>query len=234
MPQNHTQPARYEEPWKERFDDLVVERLGPGMTVLDVGGGRHPALPVELRPDRVTYIGLDPDVRELAAAPEGSYDLVFAHTAESLIPELEGTVDLAISWQVFEHLHSLEAALDNIYRYLRPGGSLVSMFSGRWSAFAVVNRMIPQRIGFPIVDRVAKRTARGKPIFPAHYDRCSASALRQLTANWSHVDILPLFRGAAYFSFARPVLQAYLRYENAISQRQYSDLATHYLLAANR
>lgn len=180
------------------------------------------------------YLGLDPSASELRSAPAGSYDHLLAHAAETFIPELEGVVDLAISWQVFEHLHSVELTLDNIHRYLRPGGSLISLFSGRWSAFAVLNRLLPERLGFPIVDRVTRRNARDRPIFPAYYDSCSASAIRRLTFNWSNVDILPLFRGAAYFSFARPLLKAYLRYENAIAERPCSDLATHYLLAADR
>jgi len=36
----------------------------------------------------------------------------------------------------------LDQAFANLYDYLKPGGSLVSLFSGRWSVFGVVNQVL--------------------------------------------------------------------------------------------
>ncbi len=229
-----SQPARYREPWKEPFDCAVQARLRPGITVLDIGSGRQPSLSRSLLPRDATYVGLDPSSHELASAPAGSYDREVVAPAEAFVSDLSNQVDLVVSWQVFEHFRSMETAIGNIYRYLRPGGSLVSLFSGRWSVFGVLNRLLPARVGFPIIDRVAQRTARGKPIFPAYYDACYASALRKLTSNWTAVEITPLYRGGSYFAFAKPAVRAYLFYENVIERRQWADAATHYLLVATR
>jgi 2-polyprenyl-6-hydroxyphenyl methylase/3-demethylubiquinone-9 3-methyltransferase len=226
-------PARYDEPWTAPFRTEIERRLVPGATILDIGGGRHPAIAAQERPDGTTYIGLDPDPHELDAAPPGSYDRKIVGGAEQLVPDLIGTVDLVVSWQVFEHVRSLEAVLVNCREYLAPTGAVVSLFSGRWAAFAVVNRMLPNRWGFPIVDRLARRSARGKPIFPAYYDSCSDRAIRRLTARWSSVDLTPFYRGAVYFSFARSALRMYLVYEDAAHRKQSRQLATHYLLVAN-
>jgi 2-polyprenyl-6-hydroxyphenyl methylase/3-demethylubiquinone-9 3-methyltransferase len=226
-------PLRYEQPWLQPFQRNVEIRLAPMMTVLDIGGGRHPAVASDRRPPRVTYIGLDPDAQELGAAAPGSYDDLIVARAEERIPELADAVDLIVSWQVFEHVRSLEAVLCNSRDYLKPGGALVSFFSGRWSVFAMVNRVLPHFLGAPIVDRIASRSARNKPVFPAFYDCCSASAIRRLTADWSTVELVPFYRGAVYFAFARPIQRAYVAYENFVRRAGWLDTATHYLLIAN-
>lgn len=228
------EPARYRTPWKAPFDDAIDIRLQAGMTILDVGSGRRPTLPRERLPHDSTYVGLDPDLGELTSAPAGAYDRVIAASAEEFVPELEATVDLAVSWQVFEHVRSLENTFENIYRYLKPGGTLISMFSGRWSAFAVINRVLPMQLAAPLVDRVMHRTAQNKPVFPAYYDSCSASALTDLTRRWSAVELEPLFRAGNYFKFSRPVLRGYMVYENAAHRRGWADAATHYLIVATR
>jgi hypothetical protein len=43
---------------------------------------------------------------------------------------------------------------------------------------------------------------------------------------------MPLYRGAVYFRFSRPLLKAYLGYENWAAQGNHRDLATHYLIEA--
>jgi hypothetical protein len=135
---------------------------------------------------------------------------------------------------VFEHVRSLDVVLDNLHSYLTPSGTLVSLFSGRWAAFAVLNRLVPDEVGSPIVSRVTRRKATNHPVFPAHYDSCSYTALRRLTESWTTVEIIPMYRGATYFGFARPLMRAYLVYENAICRARWRDGATHYLLVASR
>jgi SAM-dependent methyltransferase len=228
------EPPRYSEPWREPFQHHIDTRLTPGITILDIGGGRDPAVAREQRPAGSTYIGLDPDAGELQAAPAGSYDRQIVASAETTVADLAGTVDLVVSWQVFEHVRSMDQALRNTYSYLRPGGTLVSLFSGRWSAFGVLNRIVPNRLGYPILERIAHRSAKNKPIFRAYYDACSATALRRLTAQWTSVEITPYYRGDTYFTFARPAMRAYLAYENAVHRRQVADAASHYLLVASR
>lgn len=110
----------------------------------------------------------------------------------------------------------------------------MSLFSGRWAAFAVVSRLLPGGLGAPIVRRVGRRSARNNPVFPAYDDSCSYSALRRLTSKWTRREIIPLYRGAAYFRFAPLVMRAYLAYENVIERRQLANAATHYLLIAER
>jgi 2-polyprenyl-6-hydroxyphenyl methylase/3-demethylubiquinone-9 3-methyltransferase len=227
-------PGRYRQAWDTPFRTEIARRLHADMTILDIGGGRRPALPRERRPQHTTYIGLDPDASEFAAAPVGAYDDVIASNAETRIPRLAGTIDLAVSWQVFEHVSSLDAVLRNTYSYLKPGGALVSLFSGRWSVFALINRLLTDRISAPIVSRASRRKAINAPVFPAYYDSCLFSDLDRLTSDWRAVQIVAFYRGATYFGFAPFLMRAYLMYEDVIHRAQWRNGATHYLLVAHR
>ncbi|HTU14860.1 MAG TPA: class I SAM-dependent methyltransferase [Solirubrobacterales bacterium] len=229
-----TLPPRYSAPWRGPFDDPITERLTPGCAVLDIGSGRHPAIRPDDRPESVRYVGLDLSRDELDAAGEAAYTETVAADATSLRPELTGRFDLVISWQVLEHVRDLEATVGNIREYLKPGGLFVALFSGSWSAFGVINRVLPDRIGSKLVDRAMKRTERNIPVFPAHYDRCSQRALVPLFAEWDRARIEPLYNGAGYFAFAPPLQRVYLAYENLIERRRVANLATHYLVVAER
>lgn len=227
-------PARYRVPLRQGFEEDLGERLVSGCQVLDIGSGRHPTVPVVERPEGVRYVGLDLSIDELRAAGDGAYDEILEADATRFLPELGGMFDLVVSWQVLEHVKDMEGTLENIRRYLKPGGRFVAQFSGAWSAFGIINRILPDRIGSRIVDRTMKRTENNIPVFPAYYNRCSARALDPLLASWTDYRLTPIFHGAGYFNFLPPARRMYLAYENLASRREARNLATHYLLTAER
>jgi SAM-dependent methyltransferase len=227
-------PARYATAWRPMFQDAIRERLRPGATVLDIGSGRHPSLPAAERAD-ARWVGLDISEDELLLAPEGAYqERVVADLSERVDP-LAGSIDLAVSWQVLEHVKPLGRALDNVYAYLKPGGEFVALFSGGYSAFAIVNRLLPDRLGHAVVSKVMRRPSTGlHPVFPAYYDRCYSGALERMFAGWSDVRIEPHYRGAVYFHFSAALQRAYLAYESAAERRGLDNLATHYFVVAQK
>jgi SAM-dependent methyltransferase len=227
-------PLRYSTRWREPFERHIAERLRPGIVILDVGSGRHPAIPPERRPADTHYIGLDASNEELLAAGADAYDEMIVSDAAVLRPDLVGKIDLVISWQVLEHVKPLDGVLSALHAYLRPGGTLISMFSGKWSIFGVINMVLPQRLGAAIVAKIMKREAHNIPVFPAYYDQCYDRALRKLTVSWSRVEINPYFHGATYFNFSRTLTRGYLLYENAAARASWRNLATHYMLVAER
>jgi SAM-dependent methyltransferase len=227
-------PPRYCTRWRDSFERNVAERLQPGIVILDVGSGRHPAVPPEHRPPGTHYIGLDVSGAELSAAGAGAYDEMIVSDAAVFRHELVGKIDLVISWQVLEHVKPLEDVLNALHSYLRPGGTLISMFSGKWSIFGIINAIIPQRLGATVVAKTMRRRAHNIPVFPAYYDQCYDQALRKLTASWSQVEINPYFRGATYFNFSRTLARGYLMYENTAARASWRNLATHYMLVAER
>jgi 2-polyprenyl-3-methyl-5-hydroxy-6-metoxy-1,4-benzoquinol methylase len=124
-------PERYETYWGQDFWAFVHGALVDGGSVLDVGAGRQPTIAPADRPPRIHYVGMDIEASELKLAAPGSYDETVAADAEVVRPELVNRFDLALSWQVLEHVRHLDRAAAAFDEYLRPGGWYVAMLSGR-------------------------------------------------------------------------------------------------------
>jgi SAM-dependent methyltransferase len=223
---------RYRDDWLAPFRAAIQSGLRPGSVVIDVGGGRSPAIPRPDVPPGATYIGLDLSERELMAAPSGSYDRVIVADVTERQAELEGCADLVVSWQVLEHVAPLEVAVSNIHSYLRPGGLFVAQLSGGRSAIALINRAIPHRLAKMMMKLLLRRDP--ETVFTAPYDRCTYSAISRMLEGWSDVRIVPRYCGAGYFGFAPPLQALYLRIEDLIARGKHKDLATNYLVIARR
>jgi SAM-dependent methyltransferase len=226
-------PARYDEPrTRVALERAVQVQLRPGQRILDVGSGAKPFLTPDERPSGVTYTGMDIAEAELLKAPEGWYDRLEVADAVIRRPELEGRFDLIISNQVFEHVKPLDAALENLRSYLAPGGTMVAKFSGAFSLFAIVNRLVPHRLAVWGLNRFLGDDP--ERVFRAYYDRCWDSALQRMLAPWTEHRIEPLYMGAEYLSFLRPAQALYLGAEEWWARRDLRDLAAYYVVTATR
>jgi len=223
----HSRP-RYVEPWMKPWEDRVAREMRPGMTILDVGSGRRPTIPPGERPPSCTYVGLDLSMDELQAAPEGSYDESICGDVAGFLPALEASFDVVLAWQVLEHVRPLEAAVDNIHRYLVPGGTFLGHLSGRFSLFALLNSILPHRLGVWGMEHLLGRDH--ATIFPAQYDQCWHGALERILSDWDQAEVVSRYRGSGYFRFFGPLERAYLVYEDWTVR--HPNLATHYLISA--
>lgn len=225
-------PARYEEAWGTEFWSYVTDALRPGVAVLDVGAGRRPTIPPEDRPAGVTYVGLDIAADELGLSDRGSYDETVVADATKFLPELADRFDLIVAWQVLEHFEDLCGAADAFYRYTREGGRFVSVLSGRYAAFAIANRLLPNRVGRGLVSRLMRRPM--DEVFIAHYDHCDERGLHEAFSKWEDVQVIPKWRGADYFERFPRARSLYVRYEDWAISRGRVNLATHYVVAARK
>ncbi len=225
-------PVRYQVSPRSRFDERIAASLAPGGLVLDVGGGRNPCVSSAQRPVGCIYAGLDISSAELAAAPPGSYDEMWVGRVEEYRPELEGRFDLVVSWQVLEHVRNMAESLANIRRYLRPGGTFIAQLSGRFSVFAALNALIPQRPAIWVMERLLDRPP--DSVFPAYYNRCWQSALLRLGGSWASFEVVPIHCSAIYFNFSKRLQRAYLAYEDWIAAHELHNLAGHYLIVGVR
>jgi SAM-dependent methyltransferase len=223
-------PARYQTRWQDEFERRVRAHLRDGARILDLGSGRRPTVPTAERPPNCFYLGVDISRGELEKAPTGSYDDWIVADAAQFVDSLEDHFDLVVSWQVLEHVKPLQGAIENCRRYLRPGGTFVALFSGTLSAVAVINRLVPQAVGIAAMKYLLARDP--ETVFPAYYDGTWYRPLRRYFENWQSQQIVPLFRGAGYFSFSRTLQGAYLHYENWAARSNRVNLATHYLVEA--
>lgn len=224
-------PQRYvRQSWREPFRERVQAELWVGQAILDIGSGRAPTLAPADRLDGVHYVGLDISADELAAAPRGSYDETVTGDVTRFIPELEDRFDIVLSFQVFEHVKPLSAALAHIRRYLKPGGVMVAQLSGTFSVFGVLNRVVPHRLATKAMERFLNRDP--ESVFPAYYDRCWHSALERMLRPWESAEIVPLYLGADYLSFARPLQALYLGIEEFAWRGDRRNLAGYYVIVA--
>ncbi|MGH2559517.1 MAG: class I SAM-dependent methyltransferase [Thermomicrobiales bacterium] len=225
-----TLPDRYHQPWRGPFDSRIEAALHPGIHILDVGAGRNPTIGPPARPPACHYAGLDVSPNELEAAGPGAYNETWVQDAARRVPELEGRFDLIVSWQVLEHVRPLDAVFANLHAYLRPGGRVVAMLSGKFSAFSVINTVVPQPVGIWAMHRLLGRDPAS--VFPAYYDRCWHGAIARVLTDWSEVEVVPCYVGAVYFSFSGLLQRCYLAYEEWAVRNAHHNLATHYLISA--
>ena len=225
-------PPRYAQSWYGPFDAAVKPLLKDGVRILDVGAGRIPTIAPEQRPTGCRYVGLDASGQELRSAPPGAYDDFIVSDVTTKVPALCAQFDLVLSWQVLEHVKPLRQALENLRAYLCPSGCLAAVLSGKFSMFALANLALPASLAARLVARVMRRDPAS--VFPAHYDGCYYSRLREMLRPWSSAEITPRYSGASYLHFSRRIQSVYLRYENWAAGNDHPNLATHYFILATR
>ncbi len=218
-----------------QMQDILLGRLRPllvpGVSILDIGSGRSPTIALEGRPPGCRYVGLDIAAEQLESAEDLAYDDTIVHDITRPI-RTECPFEIAISWQVLEHVCPLDRALENVRSVLRPEGTLLAHLSGSYAAFALLARILPHSARVRLMTRFLGHPAELK--FPTRYDRCHARALADMMSEWSHVEIIPFYRGATYFGMLRTLQRAYLAYESTIERCRVQNLATHYLIVARR
>ncbi len=67
--------------------------------------------------------------------------------------------------------------------YLKPGGRLVAQMSGTFSAFGLLNQVLPQSVSMWALRKATRRAP--ESIFPAYYHHCWATRLEQMVASCS-------------------------------------------------
>jgi SAM-dependent methyltransferase len=123
-PESMSWPARQGFLYGRRKRMRAVTRFSTGGELLDVGcaAGTFLLGMRELPSWQVQGVEVSPHAAEIARSRFGLK--VFTGTLEAAEFPAE-SFDAVTLWDVFEHLHSPAATLDEIYRILRPGGVLV-------------------------------------------------------------------------------------------------------------
>lgn len=217
------------------MQSLLLERMRPVLEhaskVLDAGGGRKPFVPPEARPVGGRYVGADVSREELEAAPAGAYDATMVVDLSRPLPTDE-RFDVIVSWQVLEHVASMDQALANLHAALVPGGVLFAQVSGGLAVFSLAARLLPHRARVMFMKRLLGSLEEEK--FPTHYDQCTARRLRRILqeGQWESVEIVSYYRAAYYFEFSWLLEALYLQFEDRLERWRIDNLATHYLIVA--
>lgn len=147
------------------------------LKLLDAGCGRH-ARPLDL-PDNCYVVGIDISKDALAAN---------ANLDEKILGNLEtyrlpaNTFDVAVCWDVLEHLRQPRLALDNIAQSLKPGGKMIVGIPNVLSPKGLVTKFTPHRFHVFVYKTVFKFSKAGAPgygPFPTYLRWClRPSAIR--------------------------------------------------------
>lgn len=216
--------------WREPFLAEVRPLLRPGQRILDIGSGRIPAIPVEMRAPDCHYVGVDISAQELERAAPGSYDETNVTDVLAGPPAEVSLFDLVIAWGVWEHLKPLPVAVENMRRCLKPDGWLVARTSGTFALFAVLNRLVPERVGVTLMNRLLGR--RPETVFTAHYHRCWYSAIRRMLVGSPEVAIRCQHTAAQYLRFSRVAQTLFMLYEQWAFLGDHRNLAAYYVVRA--
>ena len=152
----HTHPSRI-------FERTLLEQVKPGSTVLDIGCGRRAPNLMKLRGTAETLIGIDVVDFEVSEPK-----LILSNCSVSNMNRIAtGSIDIAYSRSVMEHVDNVDAAYSEIHRVLRPGGKYLFLTPNFWDYVSLISCVIPNRLHGKLV-----KFAEGRPeseTFPVYY-----------------------------------------------------------------
>ena len=157
------------------YHDLIAKSVEPGMTVLDVGCGRGAIAPYPWQShEKIKLWGIDPDPTAAENPHLESFTLL-TDDPNWKIPS--GSVDLAVSRYVLEHVADPIAFFSNLSRVLKPGGKFVFLTPNRWHPAMVASHWLP----YGLKQRILALTKRADPhdVFPTCYLLNSPQAVKQ-------------------------------------------------------
>jgi len=220
----------------------VVTGLCDGLgarRIIEIGGGRDPlfdraeidALGVEM-----TINDISP--RELAVLPP-VYKTACFDVAGDIdgVAYLRGTLDLAFSRMVFEHVENGRQAWANLYEMLAPGGVALAFMPTLYALPFTINWLLPHKLTSEVVKRLQPhRTDEADPVFPARYSWCSASdRVRAMLSQigYREIVILPFYGHFYYirFPFVRAVHE---RFTDLARNHDWRSLATYAYIAVRK
>ncbi len=102
------------------LEQTIEREIRPTSTVLDVGCGRTASQLRALRGQAGKLLGVD--IVEFSESPEG---IELIQCGVENIPLEDGTVDLAYSRAVMEHVENIENAYQEVFRVLKSGGCYI-------------------------------------------------------------------------------------------------------------
>ncbi len=180
--------------------------------VLDVGAGKEWPFAPSLKSQDMVLIGLDIEIA--AMAENALLDQKVAGDACKSVGVADQSVDLITGRAVIEHLHDNASFLVNANRALREDGRLIVTFASKHAPFAMLNRILPQRVSEWLLSHLVPGSS-GVLGFKAFYDRTSFREFRQSLsdAGFEIETEYASYFSCAYYRFFVPLFLAGLGFD---------------------
>jgi SAM-dependent methyltransferase len=214
--------------------DLLNSRRG--QIVLDVGGGKEcPFLQDVDEPAAHLIIAFDCSEKELKHNVVDNR--VVGDAAMKGLPFRNQSVDLIVSRSVVEHIRDNGTFFENCAQALRPGGTMIHVFPGRFAPFALANRILPNRLSRRLLDYfLPEWVDRDTCGFVAFYDRCHYSAMQDLIRRHGFESaryVFAYYQGI-YYTSVFPIYCLMLAYDLILWLFRIRNLASGLLIVAER
>jgi ubiquinone/menaquinone biosynthesis C-methylase UbiE len=216
----HTHPYRVLE--REILANLTTESA-----VLDIGCGRSAPTLSKLKGHVRELYGIDL-VEFSVRDPE-------LHLLKQDVCNMEGvasgSIDLAFSRSVMEHVRNPRAAFSEIYRVLKDGGKYIFLTPGSYDYATVISKIIPNKFHPKIVRYVEGRDE--SDTFPAYYRSNSKKAIKKYAKEFGFTVTKMSYLGQypSYFSFSRPLFWTGCIYEMILSRFEHLHFLRGWILA---
>jgi SAM-dependent methyltransferase len=108
--------------YEEQILPLAADLLAGYSRVLDVGTGEGQVARLAVAQGAALVVGVDPTANQVAEAARRGGGPHYARSGADALPFAGGSFDAVIACLVFEHIESVDAAIAEVARVLRPGG----------------------------------------------------------------------------------------------------------------
>ena len=213
----------------------LIRALPDGAVVLDLGGGRRCIYAGEVDPPgRLKLIAVDISPDELASNTDVAETLV-ADVAKYM-PMPDASSDLILSRALLEHVDDVPAAIREMARVLRPGGTALHFVPCRYSIFGIGARLLPFDLLLRLTMKLAPWFREEAFGFKIYYDRCYPSALERAFRGAGFTDVRTEISWScdAYFTGVYPLYLLHALYEQIVRRLRIRRLAAYVIVRAVR
>lgn len=219
----------------EEQASAAIRALPDGAVVLDLGGGANFFYAHAIEPvGRIKVIAVDISAEELELNKD--VDDTYVADVSKEIPLPDASVDLILSKALLEHVDGVPAAIGEMGRVLRPGGTALHLVPCRYSLFGIGARLLPFGPLLKLTLKLAPWFQTENFGFAVYYDHCYPSALRHELekAGFSNIELQVSYACEKFFVGVYPIYLLHAAYEQVVRRLRIRQLAAYTIVKAVR
>jgi SAM-dependent methyltransferase len=202
--------------------------------IVDIGAGRTTPYAKNLSGGSRELIGIDLLKDDLDANHLLTHRIVHNVMNDGL-PSAAHNAGLITSRMVLEHLSDLERFAQETHDALAPGGWTIHLFAGRYSLFAILNRLLPESISRRVLFALRPESVEVGG-FRTYYNHTNALAAEVVFRDAGLVDIRTevSYQVSQYFRFFFPLFVLARLWETVLHALGLKNMGAYVLLQARR
>lgn len=202
--------------------------------IVDIGAGRATPYAISLSGSSGELIGIDV-LREDLEANRALTQRIVCDVVSDGIPSEAHNAGLITSRMVLEHIRDLDQFAQEVHSALAPGGWTIHMFAGRYSLFAILNRLLPESASRRILFTLRPESVEVGG-FSTFYDKTHAKAAEFVfhRAGLINVETDVSYQTSQYFHFLVPIFVLARLWETVLHHLGLKNFGSYVLLVARR